>query len=145
MRIDSTLPQEVVDAWGQERFPETYASASYGMYQGDEGDAGRLVPLAFTQLLIADLAQKLRRPPRGPRSPHRAPKPRPDPAGFALPAGTGAASHRGARHRFGANAMAERARWFDESCPGGLTSAPPFITPRAAPPARPCFALPQKC
>lgn len=62
VRIDSTLPQEVVDAWGQERFPDTYASAAYGTYQADEEDEGRLVPLAFTQLLIADLAQKLRRP-----------------------------------------------------------------------------------
>jgi uridine kinase len=62
VRIDSTLPQEVVDAWGRERFPDTYASAGYGTYQGDENDDGRLVPLAFTQLLIADLAQKLRRP-----------------------------------------------------------------------------------
>ncbi len=61
VRIDSTLPQEVVDAWGQERFPDTYASAAYGTYQDDEGGEGRLVPLAFTQLLIADLAQKLRR------------------------------------------------------------------------------------
>ena len=62
VRIDSTLPQEVVDAWGQERFPDTYASAAYGTYQADEEDEGRLVPLAFAQLLIADLAQKLRRP-----------------------------------------------------------------------------------
>jgi uridine kinase len=61
VRIDSTLPQEVVDAWGQERFPDTYASAAYGTYQDEEGGEGRLVPLAFTQLLIADLAQKLRR------------------------------------------------------------------------------------
>lgn len=61
VRIDSTLPQEVVDAWGQERFPETYASAAFGTYQDDDDGDGRLVPLAFTQLLIADLAQKLRR------------------------------------------------------------------------------------
>jgi uridine kinase len=61
VRIDSTLPQQVVDAWGQERFPDTYASAAYGTYQDEDGGEGRLVPLAFTQLLIADLAQKLRR------------------------------------------------------------------------------------
>lgn len=62
VRIDSTLPQSLVDAWGQERFPDTYASAGYGTYQADDDDEARLVPLAFTQLLIADLAQKLRRP-----------------------------------------------------------------------------------
>ena len=61
VRIDSTLPQEVVDAWGQERFPDTYAAAAFGTFQDEDGGDGRLVPLAFTQLLIADLAQKLRR------------------------------------------------------------------------------------
>ena len=61
VRIDSTLPQEVVDAWGRERFPDTYPAAAFGTYQDEEGGDGRLVPLAFTQLLIADLTQKLRR------------------------------------------------------------------------------------
>ena len=62
IRINASLPAEAVDAWGRERFPDTYASARFGMYQDEEGGEGRLVPLAFTQLLIADLTQKLRRP-----------------------------------------------------------------------------------
>jgi phosphoribulokinase len=62
VHIDAALPVEAVDAWGQERFPETYASARFGMYQDEDGGEGRLVPLAFTQLLIAELTQKLRRP-----------------------------------------------------------------------------------
>lgn len=62
IRIDGSLPAETVDAWGQERFPETYGDARFGLYQDEEGGEGRLVPLAFTQLLIADLTQKLRRP-----------------------------------------------------------------------------------
>ena len=62
IRIDSALPAESLDAWGAERFPETYPAARSGLYQDEEGGEGRLMPLAFTQLLIADLAQKLRRP-----------------------------------------------------------------------------------
>lgn len=62
IRVDSTLPPEQVDAWGAERFPETYEGARFGLYQDEEGGESRLVPLAFTQVLIADLTQKLRRP-----------------------------------------------------------------------------------
>lgn len=62
IHVANTLPVEVVDAWGAERFPDTYATARFGLYQDEEGGEGRLVPLAFTQLLIAELAQKLRRP-----------------------------------------------------------------------------------
>ncbi|HEX6913282.1 MAG TPA: hypothetical protein VF142_22950 [Longimicrobium sp.] len=62
IRIGSALPAEQVDAWGAERFPETWDGARSGLYQDEEGGEGRLVPLAFTQVLIADLTQKLRRP-----------------------------------------------------------------------------------
>lgn len=62
IRIDNTLPAERVDAWGAERFPDTYDAARFGLYQDEEGGEGRLVPLAFTQIVIADLTQKLRRP-----------------------------------------------------------------------------------
>jgi phosphoribulokinase len=62
VRVASTLPRETVDAWGRERFPETYDQAAFGTYQDDEGSEGHLVPLGFTQVLIADLTQKLRRP-----------------------------------------------------------------------------------
>jgi phosphoribulokinase len=62
IHIDSTLPAEAVDAWGAELFPDTYGGARFGLYQDEEGGEGRLVPLAFTQVLIAELTQKLRRP-----------------------------------------------------------------------------------
>ena len=62
VRVASTLPQEMVDAWGRDHFPDTYGQAAFGTYQDDAGAEGHLVPLAFTQVLIADLTQKLRRP-----------------------------------------------------------------------------------
>jgi phosphoribulokinase len=62
IRVENTLPAELVDAWGAERFPETYDGARFGLYQDEEGGEGHLAPLAFTQILIADLTQKLRRP-----------------------------------------------------------------------------------
>lgn len=69
IHVGNALPVEVVDAWGAERFPDTYATARFGLYQDEEGGEGRLVPLAFTQLLIAELAQKLRRPAGPPAHP----------------------------------------------------------------------------
>lgn len=62
VRIANTLPAELVDAWGAEFFPDTYGAARFGLYQDEVGGEGQLVPIAFTQLLIADLTQKLRRP-----------------------------------------------------------------------------------
>lgn len=62
IRIDNTLSREQVDAWGAERFPETYGAARFGLYQDEEGGEGQLAPLALVQILIAELTQKLRRP-----------------------------------------------------------------------------------
>jgi uridine kinase len=62
VRLEPGLPHELVDAWGQERFPETYPADGFGSYQDEDGGETRMTSLAFTQLLIADLAQKLRRP-----------------------------------------------------------------------------------
>jgi phosphoribulokinase len=62
LRVAADLAAEQVDAWGRELFPDTFDGARFGLYQDEEGGEGRLVPLAFTQVLIADLAQKLRRP-----------------------------------------------------------------------------------
>ena len=73
LHIDGTLPAERVDAWGAERFPETYQAARFGLYQDEEGGEGRLAPLAFTQVLIADLTQKLRRPAEAPPAGQDAP------------------------------------------------------------------------
>lgn len=62
IHVENTLPAEQVDAWGAERFADTYDGARFGLYQDEQGGEGRLAPLAFTQILIADLTQKLRRP-----------------------------------------------------------------------------------
>ena len=61
VRISSEIPEAAVEAWGRERFPETYEAAQFGRYQNEEGEYGRQWPLAFVQVLIADLTQKLRR------------------------------------------------------------------------------------
>ncbi|HEU0012619.1 MAG TPA: hypothetical protein VFQ45_03010 [Longimicrobium sp.] len=60
LRVDPAIPPAQVDAWGAERFPETYTAG--GRFQPEQGDEERLPAIAFTQILIADLAQKLRRP-----------------------------------------------------------------------------------
>jgi uridine kinase len=62
VRVDSSVSREMVDAWGAERFPDTYQAAKFGVHQDEEGGEGHQVPLAFTQVLIAELTQKLRRP-----------------------------------------------------------------------------------
>lgn len=62
VRVDSALPQEMVDAWGADRFGDAYRAPALGVHQDEDGADARRVPLAFVQVLIADLAQKLRRP-----------------------------------------------------------------------------------
>jgi phosphoribulokinase len=59
--VDSTLPQALVDAWAAERFGDTFQPDALGRFMDEDGNDSRLVPLAFAQVLIADLAQKLRR------------------------------------------------------------------------------------
>lgn len=61
VRIPADLPVEAVDAWARERFPDTVDPQSLGRHMDEDGGEQRLVPLAFTELLIADLTQKLRR------------------------------------------------------------------------------------
>jgi len=61
IRLDSSLSLESVDAWGLERFPATYAPESVGVFGDDSGGVSRQAPLAFTQVLIAVLTQRLRR------------------------------------------------------------------------------------
>ncbi|HEX8391476.1 MAG TPA: hypothetical protein VF665_03880 [Longimicrobium sp.] len=62
VRVAATVDREMVDAWGAELFPDTYEAAHFGVHQDDDGSEGHKVPLAFTQVLIADLTQRLRRP-----------------------------------------------------------------------------------
>jgi uridine kinase len=61
VKVDAGLPPEMVDGWAEERFPESFQSGALGSFMDDDGGECRLVPLAFAQVLIADLTQKLRR------------------------------------------------------------------------------------
>jgi phosphoribulokinase len=61
VRVDAALPGEMVDAWAAERFPDTFRPDQLGSFMDEDGNPSRLVPLAFAQVLIADLTQKLRR------------------------------------------------------------------------------------
>ncbi|HET7234011.1 MAG TPA: hypothetical protein VFJ16_28625 [Longimicrobium sp.] len=61
VKVDAGLPPEMVDEWAVERFPDTFVAQQLGSFMDDEGNPTRLVPLAFAQVLIADLTQKLRR------------------------------------------------------------------------------------
>ena len=61
VRVPPELPLEAVDAWAAERFPDTFDPAAVGRHMDEDGSQVRLVPLAFTEVLIADLTQKLRR------------------------------------------------------------------------------------
>ncbi|HEU4452878.1 MAG TPA: hypothetical protein VFR81_07450 [Longimicrobium sp.] len=61
VRVPPSLPLEAVDEWAAERFPDTFQPGETGRFMMEDGTEGRLLPLAFTQVLIADLTQKLRR------------------------------------------------------------------------------------
>lgn len=61
VRVPHDLAIEAVDEWAAERFPDTFAPGETGRFLTEDGGEGRLVPLAFTQVLVADLTQKLRR------------------------------------------------------------------------------------
>ena len=61
VRVPHDLAIEAVDAWAVERFPDTFRAEEVGRHLDEDGSETRLVPLAFTEVLIADLAQKLRR------------------------------------------------------------------------------------
>ncbi|HEU4562684.1 MAG TPA: hypothetical protein VFS20_32945 [Longimicrobium sp.] len=61
LRIGHELSPEMVDGWAAERFPDTFTPNQLGRFMDEDGNDSRLVPLAFAQVLIADLTQKLRR------------------------------------------------------------------------------------
>jgi phosphoribulokinase len=61
VRVSHEIGADEVDAWGVECFPGTYDPAAIGRFMDEAGEEGRLLPVAFTQILIADLTQKLRR------------------------------------------------------------------------------------
>lgn len=61
LRLTPSLPGDAVNAWAQEGFAGTYNPDAVGVYHAEE-DARVCCPqLAFTQVLIAYLTQRLRR------------------------------------------------------------------------------------
>lgn len=60
LRVGKDIPEARVAEWGRERFPDSYEAAQFGRYQDEEGGYGRQWPLAFVQILVAVLAEKLR-------------------------------------------------------------------------------------
>ena len=69
LHVDSSLTDTELDAWARERFPETYTPELVGQHMDEEGGITRLLPLAFAQVLIAALAEHLRRPAVEPAQP----------------------------------------------------------------------------
>jgi phosphoribulokinase len=61
LRLGPDLPRAEVAAWATERFPETYDAELIGRVESDEGEVTSHPQLAFVELLIARLTQKLRR------------------------------------------------------------------------------------
>lgn len=62
VRVDlsTALSDEAVEAWGREHFPETYDPERVGCYQDESDGRGRRPHLAFTEVLISLLAERLR-------------------------------------------------------------------------------------
>ncbi|HET6228676.1 MAG TPA: hypothetical protein VFE05_01280 [Longimicrobiaceae bacterium] len=61
LHLEPSLSVDDVRGWARDLFPDTHDDAAAGMYEDETGDAIPSAPLAFTQVLIADLTQKLRR------------------------------------------------------------------------------------
>ena len=64
LHVESGLADDTLDAWAGERFPDTYRPELVGRHMSAEGEMTRLRPLAFSQVLVAALAQHLRQPAR---------------------------------------------------------------------------------
>ena len=61
VHVDREMPIALVNEWAADRFPGTFAEGTLGRFMDEDGNDGVLLPLAFVQVLIADLTQKLRR------------------------------------------------------------------------------------
>jgi phosphoribulokinase len=61
LRLDAQLSRSEVDGWAAERFPHTYRPDTIGCFEGDDGEVRTHAQLAFVEVLIARLTQKLRR------------------------------------------------------------------------------------
>ena len=64
LHVESGLADDALDAWAGERFPDTYRPELVGRHMDPGGEITRLGPLAFSQVLVAALAQHLRHPAR---------------------------------------------------------------------------------
>jgi phosphoribulokinase len=70
--LHQDLSRSEVDAWAAERFPSTYSPDVIGCFEPDEGELRTHAQLAFVEVLIARLTQKLRRVEAGLREPSAA-------------------------------------------------------------------------
>lgn len=61
LQIGPELSAAEVERWARERFPTTFAAERIGSYQDETGGMTCRVHLTFVEVLIARLAQKLRR------------------------------------------------------------------------------------
>jgi len=69
LRLKSNLERAAVDEWALERFPDTYTPDEIGCFETDEGEIRSHAHLAFVEVLIARLSQKLRRADAGVQEP----------------------------------------------------------------------------
>jgi phosphoribulokinase len=61
LRLHGHLSRSEVDAWATERFPATYDPEEIGCFVADDGETHSHAQLAFVEVLIARLSQKMRR------------------------------------------------------------------------------------
>lgn len=61
LRLSPSLAGGDVEAWARDRFPDSYTPEGVGAYVTGEGVSAACAHLMFTQVLIARLAQRLRR------------------------------------------------------------------------------------
>ena len=61
LHVPPGLDTGKVEEWARDLFAETHHAGSLGAFMDDDGGTRPSPPIAFTQVLIADLTQKLRR------------------------------------------------------------------------------------
>ncbi|HYW05937.1 MAG TPA: hypothetical protein VE913_03210 [Longimicrobium sp.] len=60
LHVESGLTEGDLDRWARERFPDTYQTELVGVHMDADGEPTRLLPLAFAEVMIAALTEKLR-------------------------------------------------------------------------------------
>jgi phosphoribulokinase len=60
LHVESGLTEADLDRWARERFPDTYLPEQVGVHMDADGQPTRLLPLAFAEVMIAALTEKLR-------------------------------------------------------------------------------------